>query len=234
MVMKMNLLKKTKVRNWLIFIEIFILFLYSDYLIVGIYYATGSDIFNLSFISKIFILLFKYLILISIFIIKDHKYLKEKWIDFIKKFKEYFKISFKNWFAGFLIMFVANIIINAFVPGLGENESAVQTLIKEAPFIAFTLTTIFAPFVEEMVFRKYLKDCVNKKVIYMILSGLIFGLIHTSISTNVLEILLIIPYGALGFMFAKTVHETDNVYTTIMMHMLHNGVLTLLAIFGGM
>ena len=66
----------------------------------------------------------------------------------------------------------------------------------------------------------------------MILSGFIFGIIHTSISSNILELLLVIPYGALGFMFAKTINETDNIYATILMHMLHNGVLTLIAIWG--
>ena len=233
MVMKMSLLKKNKVKEWLIFLGIFLIFMYADYFVVAMYYATDADLYNLSLHNKIIILFAKYVILIAIFIMRDHKYLKEKWLDFTKNFKKYFKISFKNWFAGFLIMFVSNIIINLYIPGLGENESTVQTLIKQMPVIAFILTTILAPFVEEMVFRKYLKNCVNNKILYMIISGLIFGLIHTSISTNTLELLLIIPYGALGFMFAKTVFETDNIYTSIMMHMLHNGILTLLAIFGG-
>ena len=131
-------------------------------------------------------------------------------------------------------MLVSNLAINYFVPGLGENESAVQVLIKVIPITAFILTTILAPFIEEMVFRKTLKDCVYNKWIYMTISGVIFGLIHTSISTNILEVLLVIPYGALGFMFAKTVNETDNIYPAIMMHMLHNGVLTIIAIVGGL
>ena len=183
-------------------------------------------------IDKVFILFSKYIFLIAIFVIRDFKYLKTKWIDFKKNFKKYFAISFKNWFAGFLIMFVSNILINYFIPGLGQNESSVQTLIAKLPVIAFILTTICAPFVEEMVFRKYLRDCVDNKILYMILSGLIFGLVHTAFNTNILELILIIPYGALGFMFAKTIAETDNIYTTIMVHMFHNGVLTLIAIWG--
>ena len=64
----------------------------------------------------------------------------------------------------------------------------------------------------------------------MITSGLLFGLVHVIGADNPLEYLLIIPYGALGMMFAKTINETDNVYSTILLHMLHNGCLTLLAI----
>lgn len=228
----MDLLKKVKTKEWLIFLGIFFIFMYVDYLIVGLYYTLGYDVPSLPFYKKMIILLSKYIILIPLYIIKDHKYLKEKWFDFIKNIKKYFEISFRNWFTGFLIMLFSNILINYLVPGLGENESAVQLLIQKIPVTAFILTTILAPFTEEMVFRKSLKDCVTNKWVYMILSGLIFGLIHTSISTNTLELLLIIPYGALGFMFAKTVNETNNIYPAIMMHMLHNGILTIIAIIG--
>ncbi len=196
------------------------------------YYLIETDLNNLTLLDKIIILFSKYIVLIIIFIARDHKYLKEKWFDFIHKFKDYFEISFKNWFTGFLIMLASNYVINYFIKGIGQNESAVQDLIEKMPIIAIILTTILAPFIEEMVFRKYLQKCVDSKVLYMILSGLIFGFIHTSISTNISEIFLIIPYGALGFMFAKTINETDNIYTTIMMHMFHNGALTLIAIWG--
>ncbi len=228
----MELLKKIKIKEWLIFLGILFLFLYFDYLVVALYYTAGSDLYNLSMFDKVVILFSKYIFLIIIFFIKDFKYLKEKWLDFIKNFKKYAKLSLKYWFTGFIIMIISNIIISSLVKGIGQNENSVQELIKEIPVAAFLLTTIFAPFIEEMVFRKYLKDCTNNKLLYMILSGFIFGFIHTSFETNILELLLIIPYGALGFMFAKTVSETDNIFPTIMMHMFHNGVLTLIAIGG--
>ena len=63
----------------------------------------------------------------------------------------------------------------------------------------------------------------------MITSGLLFGLVHVMGANNYFEYLLIVPYGALGFMFAKTITETDNIYSTILLHMLHNGALTILA-----
>lgn len=159
-----------------------------------------------------------------------HKYLMAKIKDFFQNFKKYVKISFHYWFIGFLIMIISNIIINILFSGLGQNEQQVQTLISKTPFFAFLLTTIFAPITEEMVFRKYLQDCFNNKKYFMIFSGLIFGFVHVMGYDNPLEYLLIIPYGALGYMFAKLLDETDNIYCSIMMHMFHNGVLTLLAI----
>lgn len=228
----MELLKKIKAKEWLIFLAILFIFLYIDYLVVALYYMSGNDLYNLTLTDKLVILFSKYIILVILFLAKDFKYLKEKWIDFKNNFKKYTKIAFKNWFAGFIIMVISNIIISYFIRGVGQNESAVQELIEKLPIVAFILTTVFAPFIEEMVFRKSLKDCLDNKLLYMILSGLIFGFIHTQIDINILELLLIIPYGAIGFMFAKTINETDNIYTTIMMHMFHNGALTLLAIWG--
>lgn len=228
----MDLLNNKKVKNWLIFFGILFLFLFLDYFIISIYYMAGNDLKNLTLLDKIILLFFNYVVLTTIFIIKDHKYLKEKWFDFIKNFKKYAEISFRNWFTGFIIMVISNIIISSFVTNIGQNEAGVQTLISKLPILAFIATTICAPFIEEMVFRKYLQPCFDNKWLYMVVSGLIFGFIHTSLSTNILELLLIIPYGALGFMFAKTVSETNNIYTSIMTHMFHNGALTLIAIWG--
>lgn len=228
----MDLLNNKKVISWLIFFGMLFLFLYMDYFIIGIYSNIRGNLDNLSLFDKIVLLFFKYIVLLFIFMIKDRKYLKEKWFDFKKNFKRYSIISFKNWYVGFIIMIISNIIIASFVTNIGQNEANVQSFISKLPVMAFMATTIFAPFVEEMVFRKYLQPCFDNKILYMILSGLIFGFIHTEFSTNILELLLIIPYGALGFMFAKTINETDNIYTTIMVHMFHNGVLTLLAIWG--
>ena len=220
---------KIKSKNIIIFSIILFLFLFIDSIIaLGLITIENKE--KLTLIEGIIITLAKYFILIIIFIIQYKDYLKKKIIDFKNNIGKYFEISFKNWLLGFLIMIGSNIIINKLVPGLGQNESSVQELITKLPFLAFILTTIFAPFTEEMVFRKYLQDCFNNKILYMIVSGIIFGLVHVMGFGDIREYLLIIPYGALGFMFAKTINETDNIYCTIMMHMIHNGALTLLSI----
>ena len=225
-----KLSKSIDIKKSIIFLGILLLFLTLDYLLVIGYYLITGPIKSGSSSGMIFTFL-KYFVLIIIFIIQYHKYLKEKLFDFKKHFLKYFEISFKYWLLGFLIMIVSNIIISHFFPGLGKNEENVQQLIQKMPVIAFFFTTIFAPFIEEMIFRKYLQDSIKNKYLFMILSGLIFGFVHVMSSKNPLEYLLIIPYGSLGFMFAKTISETDNVYSTVLMHMLHNGVLTLLSIW---
>ena len=48
-------------------------------------------------------------------------------------------------------MIISNIIINIFINGLGENQASVNELVNELPIIALFLTTIFAPFIEEII-----------------------------------------------------------------------------------
>ncbi len=194
-----------------------------------IYLMFGVNFSTITIDQYALLALIKYVFFMLLLSIIYRKYLKEKWYDFKKNFKKYCAISFKDWFTGLMIMLFANMIINQFISGLGENEEAVQNIISSTPILALLMTSFFAPFNEEMIYRKSIQDCFKNKYIFMIISGLIFGLIHVVGATNPYEYLLIISYGALGFMFAHTLSETDNIYSTIMMHMIHNFTLTILA-----
>ena len=193
-------------------IALFIGILLGYLLFEGIYILCGLDYNTMSFDEKIMLSLIKYAFFMILLAIIYHKYLKIKWIDFKKNIKNYTSISFKYWFIGYLIMIASNLIINTFFKGLGQNEETVQNIISNTPIIAFIMTTFMAPFIEEMIFRKSLQDTFRNKTLFMVISGLIFGYLHVMSSLNPLEYLLIIPYGSLGFMFAKTLNETDNIY----------------------
>ena len=130
-------------------------------------------------------------------------------------------------------MYVINMMIINAVGNVGENEETVQSLISATPWIAMVFTTFLAPFIEEMVFRKTLQDCFHNKYFFMITSGILFGLVHVLGSNNPGEYLLILSYGAVGFMFAHSLSKTDNIFVPIMLHMFHNGLLTLISIMVG-
>ena len=53
---------------------------------------------------------------------------------------------------------------------------------------------------------------------------LLFGGMHLLSASSLKELLFIIPYGSLGFFFAKAYYETDNIYTSIIMHIFHNSL----------
>ena len=221
---------KKEIKDRLLFPIIFLIFLFSDLIYLIPSYLFKIDIKSLSNTQLIIINLLIDIILAFIIFLIYHKYLKEKWSDFKKNFNCYFDISLKYWLLGLSVMLIANLILNQFNSDISNNENAVQGLIKNFPIIAFILTTFCAPFIEEMVFRKSLRDMIKNNTLYVILSGLIFGFMHVMNSETLIEYLYIIPYGALGCAFAYTIVKTDNIYSAIMMHMLHNGILTLISI----
>ena len=129
-------------------------------------------------------------------------------------------------------MISSNIILNLFLKAGGaNNEQAVQSLISGAPWLMLILTGVIAPFNEEFVFRKALKDPIKSKWLFVITSALLFGGAHViSSATTFLDYMYIIPYGALGGAFALAYYDTDTIFSSIFMHMVHNTVLTIISV----
>ena len=121
-------------------------------------------------------------------------------------------------------MITTNILITTLSPNsIATNEEAVRKLIDTAPLFMLFQLAIYAPITEELIFRKSIKDITNNKYIYILLSGIIFGGMHVLSSlNNPLDLLYIIPYSALGITFASLYHKTDNIFSTITVHAIHN------------
>ena len=129
-------------------------------------------------------------------------------------------------------MFTSNFIITFLLKGGGaNNEHAVQTMIKSLPWLMLIDAGFIAPFNEEIVFRKSLKNVFKNKWIFVFMSFLLFGGAHVIGSAeNILDYLYLIPYGVLGGAFALAYYETDNIFTSISLHMIHNTILIILSI----
>ncbi len=158
--------------------------------------------------------------------------LKKEWNIFKKDYKEIMNTTFGYWFIGVIIMLISNSLI-IYLTGSGgaQNEKLVQIMIKAMPLVMLIDAGFLAPFNEEIVFRKAIRNIFNKKWLYVILSGLIFGLLHVYGSySSIVDFLYIIPYGALGSAFALAYYETKTIFSTISMHMIHNIVLVSLSI----
>ena len=95
-------------------------------------------------------------------------------------------------------------------------------------------TVIYAPIVEEITFRKSIRNIISNKYLYIFVSGVIFGLIHiTGQSTDFNDILMSIPYIIMGLDFAYIYYKSNNIFTTIMLHSIHNFILLFIQIIGG-
>lgn len=185
------------------------------------------DLEKITLTQKIIYLITTDIILIGIFILIYKK-------DIKKDFKNYFnqdiatnlKTSIKYWIIGLILMIIANYIILVLTNNaVSQNEEAVRDLIDKVPLFMIFESLIFAPITEEIIFRKSIKDITNHKLLYPLISGLSFGLVHVITSyTNYQELLFIIPYSVVGFTFAKCYQKTDNIFSTITAHALHNSL----------
>ena len=158
--------------------------------------------------------------------------LKEDFKKFKKKPFKMMDTAFKFYMLGLVGMMLSNIIITFVLGGGGaENEKVVQSMISSAPFLMVLNAGILAPIIEEVVFRKAMDGLFKKKIFYVLASGLLFGGLHVvSTTASFLDLLYIIPYSSLGFSFAYMDREEECVYPSIIMHMLHNTVLTIISI----
>lgn len=172
-------------------------------------------------------------ILLFLLLIVYHKDLKRDWIIFKKNITNNIGISLLYWFIGITIMFTANIVLFlVFKSQASNNEQLVRSFINSFPIIMGINVCFVAPIVEEIVFRKTLKDIFHNKWIFAIISFFLFGGAHVVRSaTSLVDYLYIIPYGVMGFMFALADYKTDTVCTSMFSHILHNTLTFIMIIF---
>lgn len=229
----MNKMKKNQLINMrgiITGIILFIVYYYSSYLqlipiiLFNIKKITGS--------TQVLLSLFSNTILLIILIIFFRKQLLHEWKIFKEKFLENFDTGIKYWIIGLIVMMVSNTILT-FVLKMGQaaNEQEVQKLISYLPWVMVINAGIIAPCVEEIIFRKCYKNAFPNKWLFIGLSSLVFGSLHVITSmTSPMDLLFIIPYGSLGAAFAMMYQKTNTIYTSMLMHMLHNTTLIILSI----
>lgn len=228
---------KIKIKEIIKFILIFLLYLlYSDIIII-ILTKLGVNIKVLPNNLKIAIMFLINLSLMIMLFIFYSKSIKENLKDLKLNFKSYIKDNFKYYVIGLLIMIISNIIISFFVEGNSTNETLIREYINIMPIYMFFSSCIYAPFTEEMIFRKSLRNCFNNKVLYILLSGLIFGSMHLLSASNLVELVFLIPYSSLGCVFAYMYYKTNNIFVPMTFHMVHNTIIVinylLMLIIGG-
>ncbi len=219
-------------KNIIIFIILFFIFLYKDLFYLIPLKFLNIDYKTLSTNQELILSILSSSILVIITIIIYRKYLKEKLIDYKNHFNEYFDLGIRYWLMGIVGMAVFNFLISTLSPiDQANNEALVQEMLKNSPILTFISASFIAPFLEEMLFRKSFGDIFKNKKIMVIASGLFFGLLHVIFSLKTSwDLLYILPYGMLGGAFAYILYKKDNVFIPITFHMIHNGLLTLVSI----
>ena len=173
--------------------------------------------------------IFEMLILIALF----YKKLKVNIEDIKKNHLTYFRKYFKYWLLILMIMMGSNLIIMLFTQNqTSANEQAVRDLLIKSPIYAYFSGVIFAPVVEELIFRRGLRNIFKNDTLFILISGLIFGGLHVITGySSLTDLLYLIPYCTPGIVFAYILVKTDNVFVPMSIHFIHNGILIALQMF---
>ncbi|WP_010098026.1 CPBP family intramembrane glutamic endopeptidase [Ornithinibacillus scapharcae] len=112
------------------------------------------------------------------------------------------------------------VMIETFVLGIepgSENTQGIMEITRTVPLFAI-VPAIFAPILEEVIFRKIIFGSIYKRSNFFIaalLSAFIFGIIHG-------EVEHILIYTSMGFVFAFLYVKTKRILVPILVHMTLN------------
>ena len=232
---------KNKYKNIVILGIIFLLFYiypllqlaYAKLIGIDFNYVNGELTLNISDDLSIFLKLLADLTFAVFLFFVYRKTLAKDFKEFIHNFGSITDVAFRYWVLGLAIMATSNIIIAKLTNlEMATNQESINNIITASPILAFVITTFIAPFIEELVFRKAFSDAIKSKIPFILTSGIVFGAMHiiSTLSTSLYGLLYIIPYSSLGICFGIIYYKTKNIYSTMFIHMLHNGALVLLYI----
>ena len=220
---KIPTLKKEEVTKNKLINSIILLVIYFSQFIWGDYVPNNTSIKIL-----ISILFYVGIIAYSIYTFKD------LYVDNFKEFKNHFSayIHFLLTKIGiFYIIYIMVAMITVFISG--DSVSANQSSIEKLPiFLSLPLAVIYAPIVEEAIFRGSLRRFIKNDKIFIVLSGLSFGLLHTVMSeaTIVSALVMSLPYVTMGLFLAYLYVKSNNIFCNMTYHMLQNSLAMIMVI----
>jgi len=195
----------------------------------------GSDILlllgvnKLSTPLKLVVALIYDLLLLMVIIFIYLKTIVQDFNNFKSNIKYYIDNYFKYFFLNLGLMMLSNIIIiNITSINNSTNQEYITNLLGKYPLYTIIATILIAPITEELMFRLNIRKIFKSDLVFIIMSGLIFGALHMTVATSFKELLFIIPYSIPGIIFAYTLTKSKNIFVPLSLHTMHNTLMILL------
>ena len=188
----------------------------------------GININNVPHFLKVTYLISFELLLITLVALLYRDLLTQKWNDLKKHHKKYFHTYFKYWFLLLGLMMLSNALIMLITNDTSgaDNQKQVIDMFSNAPIYTYISAVIFAPILEELVFRQSIRMIIPKcNLLFILVSGFVFGGIHVLGASTLTQFLYIMPYSIPGLIFAYVLVKSDNIFNTMGLHFVHNGML---------
>ncbi len=123
---------------------------------------------------------------------------------------------------------VLNEILTNLLLNLGvnfSNQDTLGTMLESYKIPMSIYIALIAPFVEEFTFRYSLGTLIKNKVVFILASGIIFGLFHT---TGIDIIVYILIGSVLAYIYLK---NDKNIICPIIIHVLNNVLSLVISLF---
>lgn len=184
----------------------------------------GILLFGGKIVTKFWMLVVFYVVILSLMVGVFYKQLIHDFKIFKSYFKEYFVLILKTWGKALVLVAIAAIIIYITTDKMkANNQIALQNSFNSNPVFIALLSMFYAPIAEELMFRGVLRKFIKNKKLFVIVSGVVFGLMHVIDDSKTLaEFSYVFVYSILGIYLAGIYAKTNNLCTNIFMHFMQN------------
>lgn len=224
--------KKFNFKNILTGIGVIFFYLFTSTFVTEILNMLGINYDKLSTPLKSTCLIIYQILMTLVIVYIYKKTIITDFKTFIKNNIKYFKEYIKYWFLMLILMISSNLIVTFFTTtDIANNQNTIIETLKVAPIYTFILTVFVAPILEELVFRLSFRKIFSNNILFILLSGLVFGSMHViGTCEHLIDLLFIIPYSIPGFIFAYVYTKSKNICVPISLHFIHNGIMMSLQI----
>lgn len=214
--------KKTIKSDWFPIFSFFIgtLFLPGFIATAFIAFTKGNDA-DIKYYGELIAIILE-TILAIVFIIKYRNKLKED----IKKFKP--KDFLKIFLIGIAVVGVFE-IIEEILEALGAtfgNQESLEELFGKAKILMLANVILVAPIVEEFLFRYSLSTIIKNDKIFLIVSSILFGVMHGLDTSTIAYVLAGLALGTIYLKYKK------NLVPSIIVHFMNNLVAAIFMVIG--
>lgn len=139
----------------------------------------------------------------------------------------------KNVFFLCMMIYVVNIVFSLIASLLSgtvtsANQEGLGQSMQSIPLLTAFITIVYAPIVEETLFRGVFFRCFRSRfnfLISMLISGLMFGSIHVISSVlagNFMDAWYLLTYAGIGFILCIAYEQNQSIYPSILLHFMVN------------
>lgn len=149
-----------------------------------------------------------------------------------KNKKKYLLSILKNVALIFIVVVATNALIGILfnIKETSENDYSLLTMFKKSPIVLMLLTGIYYPIVEGVIFRKTIKDIINKKWLFIIFSSVFyffFNVVYTSMSFTSMMTSLCYLFSMM--VLSNYYWKTNNFTASVIVMMIYNLIISILS-----